>query len=141
MSEVAISDALRATIRERAGGHCEYCLMPDSFAFVSYEIDHVVARKHGGKTEVANLAYACQVCNRYKGTDLTSIDPSTGNISVIFNPRRDNWADHFRIEVAAVIPLTAIGRATVSILRLDKSWRLTERKKLFDLGMLLFEPL
>ena len=46
-----IPEALRRLVYERAGGHCEYCLLDVRYAYFPYEIDHIVAEKHGGKTE------------------------------------------------------------------------------------------
>jgi hypothetical protein len=54
-----------------------------------------VARQHGGKTEMENLAWSCHRCNYYKGPNLTSIDPETQAIVPLFNPRRAVWKLHF----------------------------------------------
>ncbi|MGF1493943.1 MAG: HNH endonuclease [Microcoleaceae cyanobacterium] len=81
-----ISEALRRQIEERSNSRCEYCLLPSSLSFYSHEIDHVIALKHGGKTTIENLAYACWRCNRYKGSDLGSFDPETQEFSFLFNP-------------------------------------------------------
>ena len=42
---------------------------------VAHEIDHVIAEKHGGQTDKDNLALACTLFNKYKGSDLAFIDP------------------------------------------------------------------
>ncbi len=104
--------------------------MPPVAALVSPEVDHIVARKHGGETEADNLALACSLCNKYKGSDLTSIDPESGAITPLFHPRRQRWADHFRLEAAHIVPLTAIGRVTVALLQLNRPERVTERELL-----------
>jgi 5-methylcytosine-specific restriction endonuclease McrA len=89
MAKAAIAPALRSIVIERARKRCEYCQRPDSQEINAYphEVDHVTARKHGGQTTAENLAYACFDCNRHKGTDLSSIDPRTGRIVQLFNPR------------------------------------------------------
>ena len=43
-------------IRERAAGRCEYCRLPQKATSVPFEIDHVISRKHGGRTVASNLA-------------------------------------------------------------------------------------
>ena len=75
-----ISAALRRLVHERAGGACEYCLAPEATALFAHEMDHVVAEKHGGTTTEDKLALACAACNLYKGSDIGSIDPVTGEL-------------------------------------------------------------
>ena len=89
-----VSDALRREVENRAGDRCEYCLLPASLSFYPHEVDHVIALKHGGVTTAENLAYACWRCNRYKGSDLGSFDPQTGQFSFLFNPRKQLWSEH-----------------------------------------------
>src|SRR5437660_5262417 len=79
--------ALRQLIYEQAEGRCEYCLIPDDAAFAPHEIDHVIAEKHGGLTEANNLALSCSLCNKQKGSDLTSIDTETIKSSVVQSER------------------------------------------------------
>ena len=67
-----IPTSLRQQIYERAGGQCEYCLMPEVAVLMSLEVDHIIARKHGGKIVADNLALSCSLCNKHKGSDLTS---------------------------------------------------------------------
>ena len=64
----------------------------------SHEVDHVIAEKHGGTTEEGNLAYTCWRCNRYKGSDPGSFEPQTGAFSFLFNPRNQQWLEHFKFE-------------------------------------------
>ena len=87
MARVRIPLVLRSRVSGRAQGRCEYCHLPAEAAWAFYEIDHVIAEKHGGKTTVDNLAFACVPCNSYKGNDLTSIDPQTGKLTRLFSPR------------------------------------------------------
>ena len=67
------------------------------------------------------------LCNRYKGSDVASIDPVTGEAVRLFHPRRDRWADHFRMDSEVIEPLTESGRATVRLLRLNVAERVAER--------------
>jgi hypothetical protein len=120
--------ALRREIIERTGNRCEYCRLPAEVAFYPHEVDHVIAEKHGGTRDIDNLAFACWRCNRHKGTDLTSFDPQTQRLSPLFNPRTQVWAEHFAYEEVRVVGMTPEGRATVSLLRLNRDERLTERR-------------
>jgi HNH endonuclease len=60
-----VSEALRALVRERAGGRCEYCLIHEDDAFYPHQPDHIIAEKHGGPTREDNLAWSCFLCNHY----------------------------------------------------------------------------
>jgi len=102
-----------------------------------HEIDHVIAEKHGGPTNADNLALACALCNGFKGSDLASIDPERGDIVPLFNPRRDRWAEHFRLEGGRIQPLTPSARATVRLLQLNYPDRIEERALLIAAGITL----
>jgi hypothetical protein len=128
--------ALRRLVRARAAECCEYCLVPERFTLATHWVDHIVAEKHGGQTEEANLALSCVLCNQRKGSDLTSIDPQTGQITPLFHPRRDQWFDHFRLVGARIEPLTPTGRVTVRLLQLNHADRIEERELMLPLGLL-----
>ena len=87
-----------------------------------------------GVSTLENLALSCVLCNRYKGTDIASIDPDTGAVIHLLNPRQDRWTDHFRIEDARIVPTSAVGRVTASLLRLNAAERVAERLQLHALG-------
>ncbi|MDE3091344.1 MAG: HNH endonuclease, partial [Chloroflexota bacterium] len=114
-----LPSSLRQWVIERAAGCCEYCLIHQDDVPQQHEIDHLIARKHGGQTVVENLVLACLPCNRYKGTDLTAIDPETLNVAPLFNPRAQIWDDHFSLIGARILGLTPTGRATVALLRFN----------------------
>ena len=82
-----VSAALRRLVYERAGGRCEYCLYHDRYAAQPHEIDHIYAEKHGGESVEENLCLSCFDCNRYKGSDVASVDDNT--IVRLFHPRND----------------------------------------------------
>lgn len=119
--------ALRREVIKRAGNRCEYCLLPSEIAFYPHEVDHVIAEKHGGVTEIDNLAFSCWRCNRHKGSDLTSFDPETRQLSPLFNPRIQIWAEHFAYQGERIVGITKEGRTTVYLLRLNGEERLLER--------------
>jgi HNH endonuclease len=130
----AVSQQLRREVRSRAGGRCEYCLMDEQLLVWGCEVDHILSRKHGGVTELPNLAYACARCNRAKGTDIGSVHPESEGLVRLFNPRKDEWGKHFRIDGARIIGLTLIGQVTVSLLQLNHDERLLERELLQRAG-------
>lgn len=132
MSETYIPVALRRLVAERAENKCEYCLLPAQLAFYSHEIDHIIAEKHGGKTDADNLAYTCWRCNRHKGSDLGSFDPQTNDFCFLFHPRQQSWSEHFRFQSVQMIGLTAIGRTTLHLLQLNSAERLKERQRLWE---------
>lgn len=134
MTSSYIPSALRLNVIERAQGRCEYCLFPQDSSFLSFEIEHIIAEKHGGETKLENLALACPQCNRYKGTDLGSLDSQSGKLTPFFNPRIQRWDEHFRLEGAQVIPLTPEGRVTVAILQFNHIDRVAERGRLVLAG-------
>jgi hypothetical protein len=136
MSKTYIPTSLRRMIFDQADRCCEYCLQPEIFAFCPHEIDHVIAEKHEGLTIAENLALACKLCNTFKGSDIASIDPLTGEITALYNPRTDVWREHFRLEEAVFMPLTAKARTTVRLLQLNRSDRVAERKLWIPLGFL-----
>ena len=129
-----VSEELRAEVARRAGQRCEYCLIHEDDVGFWHQVDHIVSRKHGGSSAADNLAYACVICNRHKGSDVASIDPRTGEIVRLFNPRSDHWADHFQLEGAVIEPVSSIGSATASLLRLNAPERISERALLQSLG-------
>jgi len=134
MSVSHISVALRRRIRERSKGLCEYCLISEADSFFTHEPDHIIAEKHGGETASGNLALACFDCNRFKGTDIASIDPKTKRLVPLFNPRTDVWDEHFETREGLILPLTPIGRATERLLKLNFPERVEVRATLARCG-------
>lgn len=134
MSRAHVSAILRQAVIERAAGRCEYCRYPQEMTFLAFEVEHIIAEKHGGSTAADNLALACPFCNRYKGTDLGSLDRETKQLTPFFNPRTQQWQEHFRIANGQIVPLTPEGRVTVAILKVNHPDRILERKLLLDAG-------
>jgi hypothetical protein len=129
--------ALRADVRSKAKQRCEYCLVPEGITLVPHEIDHIVAIKHGGGSSADNLALCCTLSNKHKGTDLSSIDPETGGLERLFNPRCERWHEHFELRGAEILAQTSIGRVTVRLLQLNRPERITERELMLRAGLLL----
>lgn len=125
-----ISAELRRLVVERAGDCCEYCRMDTADRLLPFEIDHIIAEKHGGSTEADNLCLACFRCNGFKGSDIASADPITGEATFLFHPRKQKWEDHFQLNGAVIEPLTPEGRVTVLILRLNAPVQIAQRTAL-----------
>jgi hypothetical protein len=129
-----VSADLRRLVESRANHLCEYCLIHEDDTYLGCHVDHIVAEKHGGPTEGDNLGYACVFCNRAKGTDIGSLAPSTGEFTRFFNPRTDQWSDHFEINGVVIEPRTPIGEATTRILGFNATERVWERQALQNIG-------
>jgi len=127
-------NALSSAVRQRARGRCEYCRFPESEADLPFTNDHVRPRKHGGTTELENLALACPACNSHKGTNLTGIDPDSDRPVILFNPRTQRWYDHFRWDGIRIVGQTPTGRATVRVIGLNDESQLGLRMALVRSG-------
>jgi HNH endonuclease len=128
VTSARISLTLRREVRERAKGRCEYCLLPEEQAFFPHEPDHILAMKHGGQSVAENLALACFDCNRFKGSDIASIDPESGELTRLFDPRTQEWTQHFSIDGGHIKPRTASGRVTELVLKLNLESRVEVRE-------------
>jgi hypothetical protein len=113
---------LQKLVREREQHRCAYCRTPEFLTVTVFEIDHIIPKHSGGEAKMENLCLACPSCNRYKGAGLTSVDPETGEEIRLFHPRRDRWDEHFAWEEdqTRIVGLTAIGRATIEKLRMNR---------------------
>ena len=106
-------------VRDRAAERCEYCQLQAALHPAPFQMDHIIARQHGGADDLDNLALACIHCNRHKGPNIAGIDPKTGELTRLFHPRTDEWNDHFSWSGAEIRPLSPIGRVTVSVLYMN----------------------
>ena len=127
--------ALHRLVRQRAGGRCEYCRLPQAASGVPFETDHIIARHHKGRTVAGNLADACIYCNGYKGPNISGLDAVTGKLTPLFNPRRHKWSYHFRYEGGVLVGRTAIGRTTVEVLRINLPNLVALREVLMEDGL------
>ena len=115
---------------ERAASRCEYCGLPQSAFPLPFQIDHVRAEQHGGETIESNLALACTHCNRHKGPNIAGVDPASGQIVRLFNPRTDTWSEHFESDGPHLRGRTAIGRTTLDVLAMNDADQLRVRSAL-----------
>lgn len=112
------------TVPIRAAHRCEYCRMHQALQGATLHVEHIVPKSRGGVTELTNLAFACVSCNLHKSDLIEAPDPLTETAAPLFNPRKDQWADHFSWNQFQVEGKSAIGRATVDALHLNSERRL-----------------
>jgi 5-methylcytosine-specific restriction endonuclease McrA len=129
-----MDESIRESVRRRAQDQCEYCRMPQSLIKLRHQIDHIIARQHRGPSTEENLALICQHCNLHKGPNIAGIDPETAELTRLFNPRSQNWNEHFKWRDAELIGLTAIGRTTLNVLAINEPLLLEVRAALVTEG-------
>jgi hypothetical protein len=134
MSDTYISADLRQRVIKGAGNCCEYCRLSQADNTFRFHIDHIIAEKHDGETVIEYLALSCPNCNTYKGSDIASVDRETKQLTFLFNPRTQNWDEHFRLNEATIEALSPEGRITVRLLQLNRIEHIEERLALINLG-------
>jgi hypothetical protein len=130
MARSRIPIEIERKVRTAAHNRCGYCLSPQSLVMARLEIEHIHPLGKGGSDDETNLWLACPICNGHKADKTDGTDPQTGEITPLFNPRTQNWFEHFRWseDGIRIIGLTSVGRATVAALHLsDDSDALTVR--------------
>ena len=117
-----VSRALRRQVQRRARGLCEYCRSSPELTGHNFTIDHILPESHGGASRFENLCWCCFWCNTYKQARTQSVDQRTGQLVPLFNPRSDNWHDHFRwnSDSTQILGRTASGRVTIRALWLNR---------------------
>jgi hypothetical protein len=127
-----MDEAARQLVRDRAANRCEYCHVHQRYyPDFTFHIEHIVARQHGGANDIDNLALACHLCNNKKGPNLSGIDPVAGRLTPLFNPRQDNWDEHFSLGAdGRITGWTAIGRTTLYVLGMNTEIRVQIRREI-----------
>lgn len=119
----------------RAGYRCEYCHAPEGAFNFPFEVDHIAPTASGGTPVENNLALVCRSCNVYKSDHLLGRDPLDGKPTPLFNPRLDEWDEHFAIELdSALLGKTPIGRSTIEQLRMNSERQVVARRQWRMLG-------
>jgi hypothetical protein len=127
-----MAKAMDQRVWQRANAACEYCHLRQAASSIPFEIDHIRASSHRGKRVLSNLSLACFYCNRFKGPNLTGIDPKTEKITRLFHPRRHKWQWHFRWEGPVLVGKTAIGRTTIEVLAINHPDAVAHRESLLE---------
>jgi hypothetical protein len=136
VSKGYVARALRELVARRARHRCGYCLTQEAVVGTPMQIEHIVPESLGGPTEEDNLWLACALCNVHKGDRVVAVDPTTGEVVRLFNPRTQRWADHFAWSAAGdwIVGRTPAGRATASALHLNRPSLVVARRAWIDAG-------
>lgn len=136
MSQTYVPSALRRKVAAQSRLRCGYCLTSEGVAGTPMEIEHLIPESLGGLTEEQNLWLACSLCNRHKGSRTAAEDPASGQMVPLFNPRTQTWEEHFSWGASGtrVLGVTAIGRATVAALQLNRPALVKARKRWVTTG-------
>jgi hypothetical protein len=132
MERLYLNKEIRRLVATRADYLCEYCLISEQDTILGCAIDHIISIKHGGSSEIDNLAYCCVYCNRFKGSDIGSIILDKKEFSRFYHPRWDHWGTHFKLNNYVIKAVTSIGEVTARILGFNDQTRLLERQLLID---------
>jgi HNH endonuclease len=132
---MAISRSMQQQVRERPNRLCEYCQLPDALTTLPFQIDHIIAEKHGGPALLENLAYSCLQCNTFKGPNIAGVDQETQAVVRLFHPRQDIWLEHFAWDGPRLLGRTSIGRVTIAVLAINVPYRLEVRRALVAEGV------
>jgi hypothetical protein len=122
-------NASYTAVARRANHRCEYCRAPEVVFNFTFEVEHITPTSCGGGDEDTNLALACRACNSRKSAAMSAVDPVTGEVVPLYNPRTDRWGEHFQYDpdTGSLNGLTPAGRATVEVLDLNHPLQLLAR--------------
>lgn len=125
-------------VAERAGHRCEYCQAPEVIFNLPFEVEHIHPASLGGYDHDLNLALACRSCNLFKANRIDFQDTVTGETIPLFNPRIQDWNDHFEMdfESGEIIAKTKTGRVTVLGLRMNRETSINARLMWIRLGLM-----
>lgn len=130
----AIPASLRRLVNQRAKNRCEYCKLSQAGQVATFHIDHVTPVAAGGPTTADSLALACVACSLHKAAKQKARDPETNEWIDIFNPRQQEWNEHFRWDGVTIVALTPMGRATVAALKMNRLMMISIRQEEVLLG-------
>lgn len=136
MSKKSVAAEIRRAVIERASGFCEYCRSNSRFADSPFDVEHIMPESKGGLSDSENLALACHGCNLFKSNKTEFFDAVLGQTVRLFNPRIDVWNRHFvwTSDFAEIVGLTAVGRATIEVLNLNRNGLVNQRRLLYKYG-------
>lgn len=133
--EQKVPKALRLWV-EAVGERCEYCQTSEWISGIALEIDHIIPRSKSGANAQTNVCRACSSCNTNKGDKTEAVDPDTGEAVQLFNPRLQEWCNHFTWgdEGRLIIGLTSCGRATIEALAMNNPRIVRSRELWISVG-------
>jgi 5-methylcytosine-specific restriction endonuclease McrA len=136
MPEQRINAELRQKVTARAHRCCEYCRSQARYATQPLSVEHIIPRVKSGPTTLENLALACQGCNNHKYDKTEALDPLSGEIVPLYDPRHHAWEDHFAWsdDFMLMVGLSPTGRATIVTLQLNRDGVVNLRRLLYAIG-------
>ena len=131
-----ISKTHRNFIASRASFLCEYCKAPQHYSPSPFDVEHILPKSLGGDSDLENLAHSCNGCNGLKSNKIAAVDPVSDVDAALFHPRNDEWHHHFAWDASGllIIGITPTGRATVDLLKLNRSELVNLRSLLAMVG-------
>jgi HNH endonuclease len=136
MSEKFIPVELRRLVTERGRHCCEYCRTQARYSADALTVDHVTPRSLGGTANADNLALCCHGCNQHKSRRTAASDPATDSLVPLFHPCEQRWEEHFAWngDFTRIIGLIPTGRATISVLQLNRPGLMNLLRVLYAIG-------
>ena len=132
---MSVTTSQRQAVIRRAGGCCEYCRLGETDETSPFHVDHIVPVKHHGSDDLENLCWSCFQCNSYKGSNRAAADPITGKAVFLFDPRTQQWDEHFQINPDATLSgRTPEGRVTIDVLKMNDEPRVQYRQFAMSIG-------
>jgi hypothetical protein len=127
---------LRRQIEQVDRDRCCYCLTQAVNSGIPLSVDHILPRARGGATTFENLCLACRPCNEFKSDRVEAVDPLMGEVVSLFHPRQQIWAEHFAWseDGTRVEGLTAVGRATMLALQMNRTMIVVTRRRWVSAG-------
>ena len=128
---------LHPAVAARASFRCEYCRAPELISNFTFEVEHIYPRSGGGASSDDNLALSCTSCNVFKSDAVAGWDTVELDQVPFFHPRHDYWEHHFAFdpETAQILGLTAVGRVTVTRLKMNSPLQVRARRQWVLLGL------
>ncbi|AFY49720.1 restriction endonuclease [Nostoc sp. PCC 7524] len=133
---VYIPAELQRKIRAKFANYCAYCHTAEYLTVTTFEFEHIIPLSAGGETSFENLCLSCPACNRYKASHQTAVDTETQQEVSLFHPQQQSWHEHFAWseDATEINPLTSVGRATISALKMNRPQLIRVRKMWVKLG-------
>ena len=137
MAESRLPEKRRKEVAGNAGGICEYCRSQQSLCPDPFHVEHILPEARGGTDVPENLALSCGGCNSYKTTKIEAVDPLSRVRVPLFNPRQQQWQEHFEwsSDFTLMLGLTETGRATIEALRMNRVGVVNLRRVLYASGL------
>jgi len=131
VSKTFIPRSVKEKVAADARYRCGYCQLQQDVAGIQLHVEHIIPEAAGGNSTIENLWLACPTCNNRKGTQTHAIDPQTEKVVPLFNPRKQQWKQHFAwsADGLEMRGLTPTGRATILALKTNQPFMLRVRRR------------